>query len=300
MATIAVMGANGNIGSKVVEQLRGKGHHVRALGRTAGKLAGAQAKGAEVLLGDAGNAAFLTEAFRGADGAFTLLPPNPVSAHFLDDMRRTGEAIARAAADAGLKHLVALSSVGADRPSGTGPIAGLHAHEQRLRPLAAHGVNVLVLRPGYFFENTLAVLGLIKHQGINGSAMASDTALPMIATADIADAAARALDARDWTGFQVRELLGPRDYTQAEVTRIIGAAIGRPDLSYVRFPYADYAAALVQAGLSENVANLYAEMERALDDGIVRSVEGRSAANTTPTTFEQFAERVLAPAYAAG
>ena len=299
MATIAVLGANGNVGSKVSEQLLAKGHQVRALGRSAGKLAGLNAKEAEVRLGDAADAAFLTEAFRGADAAFTLLPPNPVSSDYLDDMRRNGEAIARAAGDAGLTHLVALSSVGADRPSGTGPIAGLHAHEQRLRPLAARGVNVLVLRPGYFFENALAVLGLIKHQGVNGGAMAPDTALPMIASADIADAATRALDARDWTGFQVRELLGPRDYTQAEVTRIIGEAIGRPDLSYVRFPYGDYAAALVQAGLSQNVAELYAEMEKAFDDGIVRSVEGRKASNTTPTTFEQFARQVLAPAYAA-
>jgi uncharacterized protein YbjT (DUF2867 family) len=299
MATIAVMGANGNIGSKLAARLLGGGHHVRALGRSAEKLAGLKAKGAEVLLGDAADAAFLTRAFRGADAAFTLLPPNMVSTSYLADMRRTGEAIAAAAADAGLKHLLALSSVGADRPSGTGPIAGLHAHEERLRGIAAGGVNVLALRPGYFFENTLGVIGLIKHQGINGGAMAPETTLPMIATADIADAAARALAARDWTGFQVRELLGPRDYTQAEVTRMIGGAIGRPDLAYVRFPYGEYAAALVQAGLSQDVARLYAELEKALDDGLVTSVEGRSAANTTPTTFEQFAAEVFAPAYAA-
>jgi uncharacterized protein YbjT (DUF2867 family) len=198
-----------------------------------------------------------------------------------------------------VKHLVALSSVGADRAAGTGPIAGLHAHEQRLRALAGRGVNVVAFRPGYFFENFLAVVGLIKHEGINGSAAAPETKLPMIATQDIAEAVAQALAARDWTGFQVRELLGPRDYTMAEATRIIGAAIGKPELPYVRFPYADYAAALVRAGLSANVAGLYAEMEQAFDEGIVASVEGRSAGNTTATTFEQFAAGVFAPAYAA-
>jgi uncharacterized protein YbjT (DUF2867 family) len=121
----------------------------------------------------------------------------------------------------------------------------------------------------------------------------------MIATRDIADVAATALTSRDWTGFRVRELLGPRDLTHAEATRIIGAAIGKPDLPYVTFPYADYAAAMVQAGLSQNVADLYAEMAKAFNDGIVVSREGRTAANTTPTTFEQFAREVIVPAYAA-
>ena len=44
------------------------------------------------------------------------------------------------------------------------------------------------------------------------------------------------------------------------------------------------------------MADLYAEMDKAFDDGIVRSVEGRNDANTTPTTLEQFAD-VIAQAY---
>ena len=118
----------------------------------------------------------------------------------------------------------------------------------------------------------------------------------MIATQDIAAFAARALAAREWSGFQVRELLGPRDLSFDEATRIIGAKIGKPDLAYVQFPYADYSAALQQAGVSKSVADLYAELDKAFDDGIVRSIEGRSDANTTPTTLEQFAD-VIAQAY---
>ena len=110
--------------------------------------------------------------------------------------------------------------------------------------------------------------------------------------------AARALKARDWTGVVVRELLGPRDVTHAEATRIIGAHIGRPDLQYVQFPYADFAASLVQMGISQNVAGLYAEMARAFNEGRVKSREGRRPENTTPTRFEDFAE-VLARAYEA-
>jgi hypothetical protein len=38
-------------------------------------------------------------------------------------------------------------------------------------------------------------------------------------------------------------------------------------------------------------------MAKAFDDGLVRSIEGRTAANTTSTTFESFAATAMAPAY---
>jgi uncharacterized protein YbjT (DUF2867 family) len=295
MATFAVMGATGNIGGRIAEQLLAGGHTVRALGRSVEKLAGLKAKGAEVLTGDASDAAFLTRAFTGADGVFTMQPPNPVAPDFRAEMDRFGTAIAEAVAKSGVRHVVALSSVGAERASGTGPIAGLHAQEERLKAIT--GANVLILRPGYFFENFLHILPLVRHQGINGGGVAGKTSIPMIATRDIAAFAAGALATRDWTGAKVQELLGPRDLTFDEATRILGAAIGKPDLAYVQFPYADYSAALQQNGLSKSVADLYAEMEKAFDDGLVVSVEGRNTSNTTPTTLESFAGEVLAPAY---
>ncbi len=88
---------------------------------------------------------------------------------------------------------------------------------------------MLLLRPVSFFENFYEALGLIKTQGINADSVAPDLAIPMVATRDIADVAAKALTARDWTGVVVRELLAPRDLTYTEATRIIGERIGRPD-----------------------------------------------------------------------
>ena len=130
MATVAVMGANGNIGGGISERLLAGGHTVRALGRSAEKLAGLKARGAEILLGDAGDEAFLTKAFAGADAVFTLVPPTPVSTDLRADMDRLGTSIAGAIGKSGVRHAVALSSIGGERPSGTGPIAGLHAQEE--------------------------------------------------------------------------------------------------------------------------------------------------------------------------
>src|SRR6185436_15934573 len=111
MATIAVMGASGNIGSKVTEHLLAGGHTVRAIGRSAEKLAGLKARGADVLLGDAADEAFLTRAFTGADGAFTLVPTDLGSPDVRADMERVGTSIAAAIAKSGVRHAVAISSI---------------------------------------------------------------------------------------------------------------------------------------------------------------------------------------------
>jgi uncharacterized protein YbjT (DUF2867 family) len=291
---ITVMGATGHTGKAISEALLEAGEKVRALGRSAEKLVAIERAGAVVMTGGANDSAFLTDAFRGADAVYTLLPPDPQSSDYRGLQDRVGEAIVKAIRESAVKHVVFLSSLGGEQPSGTGPIAGLHAQEERLKRL--DGTNVLILRPTVFFENSFSTLGLIKQQGINGGAVAPDLPVPMIASRDIAEVAAKALVARDWKGVVVRELLGPRDLSYAEVTRILGERIGKPDLKYVQFPYADMTKALVQMGLSENVAGLYAELSRALNEGKIKAQHGRRPDNTTPTRFEEFAEE-LAEAY---
>jgi uncharacterized protein YbjT (DUF2867 family) len=290
---IAVMGATGNTGRRITERLLKAGEKVRALGRSEEKLAELKKAGAEVLTGDTNDAAFLTKAFWGADAVYTLLPTDPRAPDFRAEQDRQGEAIVKAIRESGVRYVVALSSVGADLSEGTGVIACLHAQEERLKKI--EGINVLLLRPVSFFENFYASLALIKQEGINGDSVAADLAIPMVATRDIAEAAAKALKARDWKGVVVRELLGPHDLTYAEATRIIGEKIAKPDLRYVQVSYADHAQATVQAGLSESFAKLYVEMTRAFNDGTIKP--RRTAENTTPTRFEDFANE-LAQVYA--
>lgn len=293
---IAIMGANGHTGSQLADSLLSAGEKVRVLGRSKEKLNAFAQRGAEVATGDVKDAAHLTAAFRGADVVYTLIPPNPASPDFRADQDRVGEATVRAIREAGVKRVVFLSSIGGELPSGNGPIAGLAAQEKRLSAL--QGVDVLVLHPAYFFENTYATLGLIKHQGINGGALQPDMPIAMVATRDIADFAAAAVKKRDWKGFTVRELLGSRDMSLAETTRILGERLGKPDLKYVQFGYDDFAKALLGMGLSKSVADLYAEMSRAFNEGKIHTLEGRRKENTTPTRFEDFADQ-LVPAYQA-
>jgi uncharacterized protein YbjT (DUF2867 family) len=292
---ITIMGASGKTGGFAAQVLLKHDQKVRVIARSKDHLKTLVDKGAEPAVGDAADAGFLAAAFRGSDAVYTLVPPNVAHPDVPAYMDQIGEATIKAIKDSGVTHVVFLSSIGADRASGTGPIASLHRQEQRLA--AAPGLNVLALRPAYFFENHFMSLPLIMHQGINGSAMAGNYAFPQIATADIGAAAAQALRARDFKGTSVRELLGSRDLSLDEATRIMGAAIGKPDLKYVQFPYEAAFDAMVSAGLSKSMSALYVEMAKAFNEGLVQSEEGRNARNTTQTRFEDFVAHTLAPAY---
>jgi uncharacterized protein YbjT (DUF2867 family) len=109
-----------------------------------------------------------------------------------------------------------------------------------------------------------------------------------VATEDIAEVAARALAARHWKRVVVRELLGPRDITYGEVTRILGERLRRPGLRYVRQTDAERVSTLEEAGFSASFAHLYVEMTRAINGEVTAPLEGRTSSNTTPTRFEDF------------
>ncbi|RZL86210.1 MAG: NAD-dependent epimerase/dehydratase family protein [Variovorax sp.] len=292
---VTVMGATGHTGSKITPLLLESGARVRALGRNANKLSLLESAGAEVRAGDACDPAFLTQAFRGADAVYTLLATDRQAPDYAVRQQQEGEAIAQAVRESGVRHVVTLSSLGAELPAGTGVIAGLHAQEERLQRLPS-APHLLFLRPVSFFENFLEMLPLMLETGVHADSVLPDLAMPMVAAADIAEAAAQALLARDWQGVAVRELLGPRDMSHAEVTRILAEHLRRPDLRYVQIPDAEMAQALVEGGLSGSFAGLYVEMTRAFNANRLQPREGRNAANTTRTRFEDFvAEAIPAP-----
>jgi uncharacterized protein YbjT (DUF2867 family) len=135
--------------------------------------------------------------------------------------------------------------------------------------------------------------------GVNGFAIRADLPFPTIATRDIAPVAAEYLQNLDFTGRTVRYLNGARDYTMAEVTRILGASIGKPDLGYVEFPADVFRKGLISSGgLSPNAADMAIEINQSINSGKLRA-EPRSRANTTPTTLEEFARTTFAPAFEA-
>jgi uncharacterized protein YbjT (DUF2867 family) len=290
-----VLGASGNTGHVVANNLLAGGQKVRVVGRNAAHLQPLAAKGAEPFVADVTDAGALAKAFDQADSAYVMIPPNPASNDPLGYSNRVSDAIAAAVQNAGTKNVVALSSIGADKSSGTGPVLGLYNLEQKLNQII--GANVLYLRAGYFMENTLPQVNAIRQMGAVGTPLRPDLKLPMIATRDIGAVAADNLLHPTVRGKQTRELLGQRDLTYTEVATVIGWAIGKPDLKYVQAPDDQFRSVLVQMGMSEQFARLLLEMIGALNSGYMRALEPRTPQNTTPTSFETFVAETFVPVY---
>ena len=290
-----VLGASGNTGHVVANNLLTAGQKVRVVGRNSAHLQPLAAQGAETFIADVTEAGALAKAFHQADAAYVMIPPNPASTDPLGYSTRVSDAIAAAVQSAGTKNVVALSSIGADKAGGTGPVLGLHNLEQKLNQISS--ANVLHLRAGYFMENTLPQANAIRQAGNVVTPLRPDLKLSIIATRDIGAAAANALLHPSVHGKQTRELLGQRDLTYTEVAAIIGKAIGTPDLKYVRVPDDQFRAVLVQMGMSDQFSKLLLEMIAALNSGHMRALEPRASQNTTPTTFETFVAESFVPAY---
>lgn len=290
-----ITGATGNTGSVVAKQLLAQGQKVRAIGRNADRLQPLAKLGAEPFIADITDTAALTRAFTGAQAVYAMVPPDIRNQDVYAYEERVADALAQAIEKAEVKYAVVLSSIGADKPDKTGPVLGLYNLEKKLNRIAS--LNALFLRAGYFMENTLGQAGIIHGLGKAAAPLRPDLKVPMIATHDIGVFAANALLKLDFSGKQTRELLGQRDLDYNEVAAIIGKAINKPDLQYVALPDEQLKPALVQMGMSPNMADLLLEMSASLNSGYMKALEKRSAQNTTPTTYETFVAEEFVPAY---
>lgn len=292
--TIAIVGATGRVGSKTASILLEKGHRLRLVARHEDKLIPYKQKGAAIFPGDSLDAKFLADVFKGIDAAFVMMPADYTADDVGAYQDRMGNAQIEAIKSSGVKNVLFLSSVGGHTEVNTGIVPGLARQEKRLNAL--QGVNVLILRPSYFMENLMGNIGLIKSMGINGSPIRADVRFPIIATQDIANVAAAKLDALDWQGKTVLPLLGPRDYSMAEVTRVLGKAIGKPDLPYVQFPDDQAKQGMMQQiGVSASAADAFIGLSKGINLGVFNT-EKRNAATTTPTSIEEFS-KMFAEAY---
>mgnify|MGYP001188613773 CR=1 FL=1 len=293
-----ITGASGHTGQRAAHKLLEAGKEVVVVGRSPERLAGLVAKGAHAAIGDLSDAAFLTQTFKGARAVYALIPPNAGASDFRAYQNAISDAITTAVRESGVPHVVTLSSIGAHSPE-TGVVAGLHEFEQKLAA-AVPQANVLHLRAGFFMQNFLGSIGIIKGMGINGGfPFDGSIKTAMVHTNDIGDVAAKHLLALDFTGHSHTYVAGPEDLSMAEATAILGAAIGKPELPWVTFSYEDARNGMVQAGFSASLAEEYVQFSRSANEGILMGDYQRKSEYSTPTTLAHFAKTEFAPAFQA-
>lgn len=262
MYTIA--GVTGRVGSATAERLLDEGAPVRVIVRDLAKAQPLLERGADAAVVDLGDRAGLTAAIADSDGFFTLLPFDPATTDVHRDTRALVSSISGAVADSGVPHVAMLSAAGADLSAGTGPIVGgLHDLEEALR---STGTVVSAVRPGHFQEKVSDVLDAARYEGIYPVfAESADVPKPTVATRDIGAVVAQVLLAPPRRSEAI-DLDSPV-YTERQVAEILGRALNR-QLEVVTIPKPGWAAALVGAGFSPNLADalvgLYDADERGL------------------------------------
>lgn len=258
---ITLTGSIGNITKPLAEILIAKGHEIKIISSNTNRAEEIKSLGAIPLIGSVSDIGFLKDAFTGADAIYTMVPPNFAAPKFRAYIKGIGENYAAAIKESGVKKVVNLSSVGADLPDGTGPIAGLHDVENIFATL--NGVDVKHLRAGYFYINFLANIDMVKHANILGSNFGADAKLVLVHPRNIAEVAAEVLES-DFTGKTVQYVASDDESTPGGVAKILGTAVGKPELPWVEFSDEDALNGMVGAGLPEEIAKNYVEMGDAI------------------------------------
>ncbi|MBN8878724.1 MAG: NmrA family NAD(P)-binding protein [Sphingobacteriales bacterium] len=291
-----ITGAAGHISHALTQHLLNAGHSVTVVGRQQKNLQSLTGKGAKAAIGSVEDVSFLKKIFTGADAVYTMSPPNFGAADMKGFIAQTGKNYTEALKAAGVKNVVNLSSVGAHMPTGCGPVSGLYQTEQSLNSLP--GVNILHLRPSYFYQNLLANIGLIKQAGIiGGNFSIPDGKFPIVDPSDIATVAADALLKLDFTGTSHRYIAGDEVGTD-KIAAVLGKAIGKPDLQWVKFSDEQALAGMLQAGLPQTIAENYVEMGQAMDSGKMFEEYRKQVVKLGKVKLEDFAKE-FASAYKA-
>lgn len=259
-----VIGATGNTGSAVVDTLLSNKQAVRIVVRSADKGASWKAKGADVVVASLDEVSALTTAFEGAKGVYLMVPPNYGATAWLSDQQARMDRAAEAVKKSGVGHVVYLSSIGGQLPSGTGPIRAVHYGEEKLAGVVTH---LTILRPPYFMENWAPVIGAAKAQGVLPTFIAPQAKIPMISTKDIGRIGAEQLIAGGH-GKQIVEMAGPEEYSPGQVAALVGQILGKP-VTTQHAPLSAVVPTFKSFGFSDEAAQLFEEMYTAFSKGAV-------------------------------
>ena len=218
-----VMGATGHVGGAVAQTLLASGEQVTILTRRPERAGRWRDKGASVAMADVEDVDSLRAAFRRGRRAFLLNPPADIAGDTDAAERRTIANILAALEDSGLEKVVAASTYGARPGQGIGDLTTLWALEEGLR---RQPIPAAINRGAYYMTNWAGLLETVTQTGKLPSMFPADMPMPMVAPADLGEAAAaRLLTPVEDVG--VRYVEGPQRYTPQNVAQAMARTLGR-------------------------------------------------------------------------
>ncbi|QIP16252.1 NAD(P)H-binding protein [Spirosoma aureum] len=251
---IIVTGSTGHISKPLTEELVQKGHAVTVISSKPEKQKEIDALGAKAAIGSLEDVDFLTTTFMNADAIYTMVPPANYFDHTLDltaYYHRIGNNYAKAIGQSGIKRVVNLSSVGAHLDKGNGILIGAHDVEQILNNQLPD-LAITHMRPVGFYYNLYGFVPMINQQGIIMANYGAEEELVWVSPIDIAAAIAEEFET-PLVGRKVRYVVSD-ELTGNETARILGAAIGKPDLTWILIPGEQWQRGLEAAGMNPRIA----------------------------------------------
>lgn len=257
---IIITGSLGHISKPLTQELVQKGHQVTVISSKAEKQQEIEALGATAAIGSVADVDFLTTTFTGADAVYTMVPPT----NFFDpnfDLTAhcsiIGNNYAEAIKKSGVKRVVHLSSIGAHMEKDSGLILAHREVEVILDKLPDY-VAITFMRPVGFYYNLLGFIPAIKNQGMISANYGADELLVWVSPIDIAAAIVEELET-PLTGRKVRYVASD-ELTGHETARILGEAIGIPDLKWILVSDEERLRVMKSVGLNPAIAEGLVQM----------------------------------------
>lgn len=221
-ALYGVFAATGKQGGATAEALLNRGARVRALVRNpdSARAQALKARGAEVVTADLDRPETLAPAMEGLIALWfmTTMTPEAGAAAELP----MGQALADAAAGAGVEHIVFSSVGGAERDSGVPHFDSKYRVEQYLQSL---NLRTTVVRPVYFMENLPSMVSIEDDTLVLRQPLPDGIGLQMVAVRDVGRVCATALMEPGSIPSGVVEIAGD-ELTGTRIAAVLGRAAG--------------------------------------------------------------------------
>jgi uncharacterized protein YbjT (DUF2867 family) len=220
---VLVVGATGNLGGKVVDELLARGKEVRALVRPATDASGLEARGVDIARGDMLDKESLVRAMTGADAVISTAAGytrGGKDAHAIDTIGNSN--LAEAAKTAGVRRFVLTSILTSDRTPDVPHFWHKRLTEDRLEQL---GVPFVALRPGAFLDQVTQMRGNPFEKRSVMWLGDPDVKLTFVLMTDLARYLAEAVDAPVADGERI-DIGWDRPISMNEFARIGSGIIG--------------------------------------------------------------------------
>jgi uncharacterized protein YbjT (DUF2867 family) len=285
---ILVTTPSGDIGRRVLAQLRAADLAVRVIARDASRLP--PDPQVEVVEGSMADGATIARALPGVTQVFWLPPGDPTLPSAEAAYAGVSRAFCAGLRGSGVTHVVGISALGRGWPKPAGQVTATLAVDDMI---AATGVHYRALACASLMDNIARQAAPIRDLGRFFQPTPADLKLPHVAKADVARIAADLLTGPHWTGVAALPLLGPEDLSFNEMAAILSRVLGR-EITACDLPMADFRQMLRGFGTSEGMAAAYVEMLTAKNEGMDHLVPPVSR-QQTPTTFRMWCEAEFLP-----